>query len=81
MNNSYPFKYFYELLAIFVLLIILDQATKILIAKIMFNNKFESIEILPFLNLTFVRNTGISFGLFNLNQESIIKDLRLFGRN
>ena len=65
MNNSYPYKYFYELLAIFVLLIILDQATKILIAKIMFNNKFESIEILPFLNLTFVRNTGISFGLFS----------------
>ena len=65
MYKTYSFKYFYELLVIFVLLIILDQATKILIAKIMLNNKFESIEIFPFLNITFVRNTGISFGLFS----------------
>ena len=65
MYKTYSFKYFYELLVIFVLLIILDQATKIFIAKIMLNNKFESIEIFPFLNITFVRNTGISFGLFS----------------
>ena len=65
MYKKYSFKYFYELLVIFVLLIILDQVTKIFIAKIMLNNKFASIEILPFLNITFVRNTGISFGLFS----------------
>ena len=39
MYKTYSFKYFYELLVIFVLLVILDQATKILIAKIMLNNK------------------------------------------
>ena len=65
MYKTYSFKYFYELLVIFVLLIILDQATKIFITKIMLNNKFESIEIFPFLNITFVRNTGVSFGLFS----------------
>ena len=31
----------------------------------MINNNFQNIEILPFLNITFVRNTGISFGLFS----------------
>ncbi len=31
----------------------------------MLNNRFENIEIFPFLNITFVRNTGISFGLFS----------------
>ena len=51
MYKTYSFKYFYELLVIFVLLIILDQATKIFITKIMLNNKFESIEIFPFLNI------------------------------
>ena len=31
----------------------------------MLENMFENIEILPFLNIVFVRNTGISFGLFS----------------
>ena len=31
----------------------------------MINNMFENIEIFPFLNIVFVRNTGISFGLFS----------------
>ena len=31
----------------------------------MINNNFQNIEIFPFLNITFVRNTGISFGLFS----------------
>ena len=57
--------YFYECLAAFILLIILDQSTKIFIAKIMLENMFQNIEILPFLNIVFVRNTGISFGLFS----------------
>ena len=49
----------------FILLIIIDQSTKIFFAKIMLNNMFENIEIFPFLNIVFVRNTGISFGLFS----------------
>ena len=65
MYRNYPLKYFYELVAFFLLLITLDQCSKIYIAKIMLNNSFENIEILSFLNIAFVRNTGISFGLFS----------------
>ena len=57
--------YILNLFAFFIFLIILDQATKIYVAKIMLGNRFENIQILPFLNITFVRNTGISFGLFS----------------
>jgi len=65
MKKSLTHIYFNECLAAFILLIIFDQSTKILIAKIMLENMFESIEVLPFLNIVFVRNTGISFGLFS----------------
>ena len=65
MYRNYSLKYFYELITFFLLLIILDQCSKIYIAKIMLNNNFEGIQILSFLNITFVRNTGISFGLFS----------------
>ncbi len=65
MYRYYSLKYFYELITFFLLLIILDQCSKIYIAKIMLNNNFEGIQILSFLNITFVRNTGISFGLFS----------------
>ena len=65
MHNSQSYKYFFSLICIYLLLIILDQSTKIYIAKVMLNNRFENIEIFPFLNITFVRNTGISFGLFS----------------
>ncbi len=62
-KNSY--KPFFKYLAAFILLILIDQSTKIFTAKIMLNNMFASIELLPFLNIVFVRNTGISFGLFS----------------
>ena len=65
MNKRLPNNYIFECLAAFILLIIIDQSTKVYIAKIMFNNSFESIELFPFLNIVFVRNTGISFGLFS----------------
>ena len=65
MNKKAFHEYFFECLLAFILLIIIDQSTKIFIAKIMLNNMFESIEIFPFLNIVFVRNTGISFGLFS----------------
>ena len=65
MNNKIYKKYFFQYFAFFILLIIIDQCSKIYTAKIMLNNMFESIEILPFLNIVFVRNTGISFGLFS----------------
>jgi signal peptidase II len=38
---------------------------KIFISKIMLNNGFEDMQLLPFLNIVFVRNTGVSFGMFS----------------
>ncbi len=58
-------KNFYDLLMTFIILIIADQAAKIYVAQIMFENSFRDISISSFLNITFVRNTGISFGLFS----------------
>ena len=57
--------YFLNFLAIFLLLIILDQATKIYVAKVMLESRFENIQVFPFFYFFFVRNTGISFGLFS----------------
>ena len=65
MYKKVSHEYFFEYFAAFILLIIIDQSTKIFFSKIMLNNMFESIEIFPFLNIVFVRNTGISFGLFS----------------
>ena len=65
MYKNQSYKYFLNLISIFIILILLDQSTKIYVAKIMINNNFQNIEIFPFLNITFVRNTGISFGLFS----------------
>ena len=31
----------------------------------MLNNSFEDMQLLPFLNIVFVRNTGVSFGMFS----------------
>ena len=38
---------------------------KIFISKIMLNNRFEDMQLLPFFNIVFVRNTGVSFGMFS----------------
>ena len=65
MYNTQSYKRFFSLICIYLLLIILDQSTKIYVARVMLNNRFENIEIFSFLNITFVRNTGISFGLFS----------------
>ena len=65
MHNTDSYKHFLSLICIYLLLIIFDQSTKIYVAKVMLNNRFENIGIFPFLNITFVRNTGISFGLFS----------------
>ena len=54
---------------LFLLLVILDQTTKLLIIN--FFELYESIELLPIINLTFVVNYGFAFGILNnpsLNQ-------------
>ena len=58
INKAYLF-------LLFLLLIILDQTSKIYISKFMIINSFSDKNILPFFNIVFVRNTGISFGLFS----------------
>ena len=65
MNKKIIDPYFFEYIASFILLIIIDQSAKVYTAKIMIGNMFESIEVFPFLNIVFVRNTGISFRLFS----------------
>jgi len=54
-----------ETLLAIIFLVLIDQCTKIFISKIMLNNRFEDMQLLPFLNIVFVRNTGVSFGMFS----------------
>ena len=64
-NKNNFFKKNMELILLFLLLITFDQTVKIFTSKIMISNNFTDLNIFPFLNLVFVRNTGISFGLFS----------------
>ena len=48
-----------------ILAIVLDQCAKIFISKIMLENSFTTISVFSFLELVFVRNTGISFGMLS----------------
>ena len=54
-----------EIVLTIFFLILFDQCVKILISKIMLQGSFEDIQLLPFLNIVFVRNTGVSFGMFS----------------
>ena len=54
-----------ETLLAIIFLVLIDQCMKIFISKIMLNNRFEEMKLLPFLNIVFVRNTGVSFGMFS----------------
>ena len=54
-----------EILLAIIFLVLIDQCMKISISKIMLNNSFDDIKLLPFLNIVFVRNTGVSFGMFS----------------
>ena len=54
-----------EILLVIIFLVLIDQCMKVSISKIMLNNSFEDIKLLPFLNIVFVRNTGVSFGMFS----------------
>ena len=54
-----------EIFLAIIFLVLIDQCMKIFISKIMLKNSFEDMQLLPFLNIVFVRNTGVSFGMFN----------------
>ena len=62
-------KFNLTLLFLFLTLVILDQFTKALVIN--FFNLYDSVALLPMINLTFVVNYGFAFGLLNnpsLNQ-------------
>ena len=64
-NNKFNLALFF----LFLTLVILDQVTKALV--IIFFNLYDSVALLPMINLTFVVNYGFAFGLLNnpsLNQ-------------
>ena len=64
-NNKFNLTLFF----LFLTLIILDQVTKALVIN--FFNLYDSVVLLPIVNLTFVVNYGFAFGLLNnpsLNQ-------------
>jgi signal peptidase II len=63
--SRYNFIGIAEVALIILFLISFDQCTKVFISKIMLKNNFENIGLFPFLNLVFVRNTGVSFGMFS----------------
>ena len=64
-NNKFNLTLFF----LFLTLVILDQFTKALVIN--FFNLYDSVAMLPMINLTFVVNYGFAFGLLNnpsLNQ-------------
>lgn len=61
-------KYFGYLLA--VAIFILDRMSKYWIVEVIDLRHTGPIELLPFLNLTFVENRGISLGLFQMDGET-----------
>ena len=64
-NNKFNLTLFF----LFLTLVILDQVTKTLVIN--FFNLYDSVVLLPVMNLTFVVNYGFAFGLLNnpsLNQ-------------
>ena len=48
-----------------IFLVLFDQCMKIFISKIMLEHSFEDMQLLSFLNIVFVRNTCVSFGMFS----------------
>ena len=54
-----------ETLLAITFLVLFDQCMKIFISKIMLENSFEDMQLLSFLNIVFVRNTGVSFCMFS----------------
>ena len=68
-GNLFNNKFNLALFFLFLTLVILDQVTKALVIN--FFNLYDSVALLPMINLTFVVNYGFAFGLLNnpsLNQ-------------
>ena len=68
-GNLFNNKFNSTLFFLFITIVILDQGTKVLVIN--FFNLYDSVALLPIINLTFVVNYGFAFGLLNnpsLNQ-------------
>ncbi len=57
-------------LIIFALIIMFDQYTKNIVLKLFKGADFNVVEVTSFLNLIYVKNYGISFGLFNQVEQN-----------
>ena len=65
MSKFFDYVRLFEVILAVMLLVLIDQCAKIFISNIMLNNNFNDIKLLSFLNIVFVRNTGISFGMLS----------------
>lgn len=64
LGAQMPIKKLYKYFFIIIIIIFFDQITKNIAMKKSLE-LLEVVEILPFLNLVFVTNAGISFGIFS----------------
>ena len=60
---------YYTVISLSLLVVLLDQITKALVRSSL--SLFEKIPLLPFLNLTHVRNRGAAFGILNNLPEEV----------
>ena len=65
MSKSFNFIRLLEIVLVVIFLVSFDQCMKVYISKVMLNNNFNDIKLLSLLNIVFVRNTGISFGMLS----------------
>ena len=65
MSKSFNFIRLFEIVLAVIFLVSFDQCIKVYISKVMLNNNFSDIKLLSLLNIVFVRNTGISFGMLS----------------
>ena len=64
-------------ISIIFLIFILDRISKAYVINLFNETQFESIYLLNFLNIYFIWNEGIAFGLLNFNNDLIYNSITL----
>ena len=64
-------------ISIVLLIFILDRISKTYVINLFNETQFESIYLLNFLNIYFIWNEGIAFGLLNFNNDLIYNSITL----
>ena len=64
-------------ISIIFLIFILDRISKTYVINLFNETQFESIYLLNFLNIYFIWNEGIAFGLLNFNNDLIYNSITL----